>query len=111
MTFKFGEVIRNLRTKGFVESRDRHHVYLNFHYLGKKTKWYTYTSHGKDDEDVGDPLVKAMKMQLGLATGRQVKDLVECPMSEAAYIETLKQLQNLPTGVARPGPPAGQRRK
>jgi hypothetical protein len=89
MAFKFGDVERNLPPKGFARETDRHHIYFRFYRDGKKTRYYTYVSHGKSDEDVGDNIVKAMKMQLGLGTARQVRDLVECPMSGVQYLAAL----------------------
>jgi hypothetical protein len=105
MAFKAGEVVRNLPKKGFHEDRGRHHVYFYFYLDGKKTPFYTFVSHGKDNETIGDGLVKQMKGQLGLATGKQVRDLVECPMDMQQYIATLRQLGKIPTPAAKPADP------
>ena len=89
MAFKFGDVSRNLQRKGFALDPNAHHSYLCFYRNGKKTRLYTYVSHGKSGDDVGDAIVRSMKRQLGLGTMQQVRDLVECPMDEATYIAEL----------------------
>ena len=89
MTFKFGDVTRNLPTKGFAVDPQSHHPYLYFYRDGRKTRFYTYVSHGKSNEDVGDDIVRSMKLQLGLSTMKQVRELVECTMGSAQYIDAL----------------------
>lgn len=96
MAFKFGDVRRNLPPKGFAVEDSTHHVYFRFLRNGKKTRYYTYISHGKPDEDVGDGVVRSMKMQLGLSTARQVRELVECTMSGDQYLDALIQSGSLP---------------
>jgi hypothetical protein len=96
MAFKFGDVRRNLPRKGFAEDPAAHHHYLYFYHNGKRTRFYTYTSHGKPSEDVGDDNVRSMKRQLGLGTMKQVRELVECSMDETAYVNALVSLGALP---------------
>ena len=91
MPFKVRDVRRALQKKGFVESTDRHHIYLHHRYNGKETSAYTLVSHGADKDDVGAPLVGKMKKQLHLTSSREVDDLVNCPMSEAQYVVRLKK--------------------
>ncbi len=105
MTFKFAEVARNLPTKGFVADLSTHHAYFYFFRGGLKTRFYTYVSHGKPSDDVGDGIVRSMKRQLGLATAKQVRDLVECPMSGDAYLAALIASGSLPENP--PEPPQG----
>ena len=95
MTFKFGDVRRNLKTKGFVEEQGDH-KFLYLYYKGKRTHIYTKCSHGKDREDVGNSLVSAMKSQLNLQNRKQVEDLVKCPMSLDTYLELLVEAGVLP---------------
>lgn len=95
MPFKVRDVRRSLKTKGFVEDNE-HHKYLYFYYKGKATALYTYTSHGKDSDDVGDGIVGKMKRQLGLRNNGQVNRLIECSMSEADYIKFLIEQNQLP---------------
>jgi hypothetical protein len=99
MPFKFGDVSRNLPPKGFALDSSGHHPYLRFYRDGKRTRFYTYVSHGKSGEDVGDDIVTGMKKQLGLSTSRQVRDLVECTMDGAQYLTAL-----LASGMLRPDP-------
>jgi hypothetical protein len=110
MTFKFGDVSRNLPAKGFAVDPTSHHPYFCFYRSGKRTRFYTYVSHGKSGEDVGDAIVKAMKKQLGLHTMQQVRDLVECPMDGAQYLATLIATNQLPaTPPAAPQPRTKER--
>jgi hypothetical protein len=95
MSFTAGDVIRNLGGKGFVSKRSGHHIYLYLYHNGKKTHLYTYVSHGKEAEQVGNDNQHAMKRQLGLDTMRQVRDLVNCPMTQPQYVQTLVQAGRL----------------
>lgn len=97
MVFTFGDVRKALKKKGFSEEKDRDHVYLRLYYQGKKTSLYTKCSHGKDGDDVGDKIVSAMKLQLGLENRRQVADLVNCPMTETSYLEIQKESGRIPS--------------
>lgn len=99
MAFKFGDVLRNLPPKGFAVDPSGHHPHLRFYRDGKKTRFYTYVSHGKSADDVGDDLVTGMKRQLGLSTSKQVRELVECTMDGAQYLQTL-----LASGMLPPDP-------
>jgi hypothetical protein len=96
MAFTFGDVRKRLPGKGFVPDPDGHHYYLYFFHNGKRTRFYTYTSQGKSGEDVGDKIVQEMKLQLGLGTMKQVRELVECTMDGPAYVAALKALGKLP---------------
>lgn len=79
---------KSLSDKGFrKELRD--HVFFYHQYAGEDTGIYTYTSHSKDYKDIGPDNLKKMKMQLQLETTRQVVNLLECPMSEADYLNHL----------------------
>lgn len=94
--FKFGDVERNLPPKGFALDERRDHRYFYFYWNGKKTRFYTKISHGKPNDDVGDDLVTAMKLQLGLGTMKQVRELVECTMSGQQYAAALISSGKLP---------------
>jgi hypothetical protein len=80
-----------------VEDKSGHHPYYYFYRDGKKTRFYTFISHGKPNDDVGDNNVRSMKMQLGLGTMQQVRDLVECRMSKEGYETAL-----IGSGVLQP---------
>lgn len=109
MTFKFGDVTRNLPPKGFSKDPSAHHPYLYFYRDGKRTRFYTYVSHGKSDEDVGDDIVTSMKRQLGLSTSKQVRELVECTMDGAQYLAALIACGALPA-IVPPAAPASAKK-
>jgi len=96
MAFTFGQVRKSLRIKGFTEDSARHHIFLRLMFEGKHTHIYTKCSHGADKDDVGHGLVTAMRKQLELETKRQVEDLVNCPMTQEEYIQTLLDSGKLP---------------
>lgn len=89
MPFKFREVRKSLKKKGFVEDKKGHHVYLRHLHNGKRTGAYTLVSHSTPSDDVGPNIVKAMKRQLKLGTNQDVHELVECPMTPEKYLEVL----------------------
>lgn len=91
MAFKFGDVRKSLKKKGFIETNGKHHVYLHHSHAGKETGPYTYVSYGKDSSDVDSSLLGQMKKQLGLGSQRDVENLVNCPMSSDQYIAYLKK--------------------
>jgi hypothetical protein len=107
MTFTFGEVQRSLPTKGFRADPDGAHSYFYFYRNGKKTRFYTYTSHGKPGDDVGSDIVRAMKQPLGLGSLQEVRDLVECTIDEARYLQLLIASGALPRDPPA-DPPAGK---
>jgi hypothetical protein len=90
MPFKFGDVRKSLKKKGFAEDTSGDHIYLNHQHDGKATGPYTKVSHGADKDDVGPTLVRAMKGQLKLNSNTEVKDLVNCPMSAEKYLSILR---------------------
>lgn len=96
MAFTFGDVRRSLKKKGFVEEKDRHHVYLRLFYKGKKTHIYTYCSHGADSQDIRHAVASAMKLQLALDTRKQLEDLINCPMSLETYLGVLQEKDSIP---------------
>ena len=102
MTFKFADVSRNLPQKGFVEDRSGHHPYYYFYRDGKRTRFYTFISHGKPNDDVGDNNVRSMKQQLGLGTMQQVRELVECRMDKDGYEVALISSGMLPPPAPKP---------
>jgi hypothetical protein len=78
-----------LRKKGFRES-DRDHEYWFFYHLDKKTSIFTKLSYGTGYKDYGDDLLKKVRTQLRLSK-RQLSELVECRIDEAAYTKILLQ--------------------
>lgn len=104
MPFTAGEVQRNLPQKGFQEIRGGDHVSFKFVHNGLETRWHTFVSHGKPNKAIGNDLVLAMKMQLGLQTLAQVRALVECTMDQAAYVAALKAAGHTLPEPAQPQP-------
>jgi hypothetical protein len=111
MPFKFGDVTRNLPPKGFAKDPSGHHPYLYFYRDGKRTRFYTYVSHGKSGEDVGDDIVRSMKRQLGLSTSKQVRELVECTMDGTQYLSALVASGALPPDTPASPPPMKKKRR
>jgi len=97
MVFKFGDVRRSLKKKGFVEITNGHHVYLHHKLEGKLTGPQTRVSHGKDSHDIGPAIVSQMVKQLNLSNKKEVEDLVTCPMSAEVYVEKLQKAGVIPT--------------
>ncbi len=88
-------MIRALPKKGFVQDK-KHHWFFYFWFKGKQTKFHTFVSGGKKSDTVGHDNVRKMRLQLGLDTNKQVYELVQCTMDEAAYIAALKAGNQLP---------------
>ncbi len=83
-------IVSNLPKKGFVQDNNDH-SYFYHEYQGKRTGAYTYTSYGTKYKTYGPGLIDAMKKELKLDTAKQVRDLVQCPMSAEDYNQCLIQ--------------------
>jgi hypothetical protein len=82
---------RALARKGFrKEEASRDHCFWWFYYQGKKTHIFTKISRGSGYKDYGDELLNKVKLQLRLDTVGQLRDFVDCPMTEQDYITYLK---------------------
>ncbi len=79
-----------LRTKGFVEDGGDH-KYFHHEVNGKRTGVSTFTSRGSGYKVYGVQLLGLMKKQLRLNNMKQVKDFLECPMSETQYNSILRE--------------------
>lgn len=86
MPKKAREVIAGLTRKGF-QASENDHTFLHLFVDGRKTIVYTKVSHG--EKEIGDKLLGLMARQLRLSK-REFLDLVECPLSEDAYILLLR---------------------
>ena len=80
------DVITGLVRKGF-QKKENDHTFLHLFVNGLKTPIYTKVSHG--EKQIGDKLLGAMARQVRL-TRRQFLDLIECPLSETAYVDLLR---------------------
>ena len=84
------QIERALCEKGFVCSGDgRDHRFYYFHYKGKKTIVKTKISTGTGYKQYDDNLFRLMCKGLQLNTIKQVRDLLECPLSESDYVSIL----------------------
>jgi len=87
---------QSLPRKGFVRDDSRDHCYFHHKYQGKDTGLWTFTSHGSHYKTYDESLLKHMKMQLGLDTLQQVRELFECPMSKEDYLAILRKKGRIP---------------
>jgi hypothetical protein len=81
--------------KGFSVEQGKDLIFRHY-YKGKRSGPWTKISHGPR-HDIHDGLVSQMRKQLKLQTAKQVRDLCQCPMSEADYIKILQNQGDLPT--------------
>ncbi len=88
MSIKTRKISSSLQSKGF-ESIESDHTYYWFFLEGIRTHIKTKISHGKNE--YGDRLLSAMRKQLKLDSALELKDLINCPMSQERYIELLKE--------------------
>lgn len=89
MVLKRDIVQSNLPKKGFVETRDRDHVFYHFYHNGKKTHIRTHVSHGSKYKILGNDLVSSMARQCKLTT-KKFRGLAECTVSHEEYIRELQ---------------------
>ncbi len=88
MPIKRQDVVKTLPKKGFTKE-SRHHIYFYHRVGGKETGPFTKVSHS--GKEISDSLITPMRKQLKLDTNRQVRELIECPMSRDDYTNFLKQ--------------------
>ena len=82
MTYKQKTVEKSLKKKGVLQD-DKHHHYFHYHDLsGRKTRVYTYTSHGS--QDIDDYLIGKMAKQCCISKP-QFKQLIDCPLKQPDY--------------------------
>ncbi len=96
MPIKHRVAKNSLLQKGFKDEKKRDHDYFFFYYEGKKTRAYTYFSHGSQSQDVDDSLLTTMMRQLQLDESQQVRDLFLCPLEHEQYVELLMQKNVIP---------------
>ena len=84
--YEWQEVRKGLLKKGFKEEQS-HHIFLVFHHNEKATTVRTRVSHGTGDIPKG--VLSEMKKQLRLDTQKELKDLVDCPLSYEDYVRIL----------------------
>ena len=84
---------KNLKSKGFIDAPDRSddHKYLEL-YQEDRLILYTKISHG--EKDLGAFLIRQMSHQCKLSKS-EFMDLANCPLSEKAYLQILKDKEIL----------------
>ena len=90
MPRKVRQVVAGLKTKGFSEDREGHHIFLIYETLsGLKTEIRSRVSHQSSGGDISDSLLAAMARQVRLSR-RDLEQLVDCPLSREGYETKLK---------------------
>jgi predicted RNA binding protein YcfA (HicA-like mRNA interferase family) len=87
MPRKAQTVIENLQRKGF-RKRQGGDKYFHLYVDGKKTAVFTFISHG--EREIHDGLLAQMAKQTRLVK-KEFLDLVDCPMTDARYLEILRE--------------------
>ncbi len=85
------EIRSSLLRKGFREEEARGHKLLRLYVAGKKTAISTSISRGSKYKEYGDSLLDYMKRGLRLDFTKQLRALIECPMSPAQYVTLLRE--------------------
>lgn len=83
-----------LKKKGF-RREDSHHRYYKYYDGGRYTGVYTYLSMGGNYKVYSDDLLAKMKKTLSLDTNKQVRDLIDCPMTEKDFKKILSDKKKL----------------
>lgn len=78
-------IIQNLKSKGFIEERDRDHIVLKFFNDGVYAGIRTKLSHGSKSAEIDEELISRMAKQCKV-TKKQFVGLVECTVSQADYL-------------------------
>ena len=92
MSRKRSDIMSGLIGKGFSrDERSKHTYFIYWTVDGKKTAVFTHTSRGTKYKTLGDDLVGSMAKQCRL-NKKKFFDLVDCPLSRAAYEEILDEL-------------------
>lgn len=86
-TYKTLQLVRALESKGFRES-SRGDKFLEFWHEDRKII-STFVSHGR--RECGPSLLGLMARECQLS-GRDFRDLIDCPMSQEAYVSRLREL-------------------
>ena len=85
MPRKVREVLSGLKTKGFFEDREGHHIFLIYETRdGFRTEIRTRVSHQSGGGDLSDSLLAAMARQVKLSR-RELEQLIDCPLSRDDY--------------------------
>ncbi len=87
---KVSKIIKSLTTKGFQAKKGRRkHTKYTLYVNGKKTDIFTWISHSHGSDEYTEPLLNAMKKQIGLETPQEFDDFMDCPMSGEMLVSIL----------------------
>lgn len=92
-SLKRDDVEASLKRKGFAEE-ERDHRFYKLVVGGKYTGIFTKTSRGKSHKTLTNILVNQMAKQVKLTT-QEFVGLVDCSLSEAQYVDLLRQRDEL----------------
>lgn len=81
----------NLEKKGFVEVEGGRHKKLFFYHNGKRTSSHLILSRSPKMKEFDDSLLTYAKGELKLKTNAEVRDLWNCPMSQADFVLKLNE--------------------
>lgn len=88
--YKTRKIVSSLTKKGFSPKKGKSkHIKYTLYVDGKKTSVFTWISHGLDE--YGDKLLNAMRKELRFETTQELDELIECPMSEDAFVALLQK--------------------
>lgn len=94
MSLDRSKVTKNLPQKGFIETKERSHIFYHFHYNGKKTHIRTHVSHGSKYRTLSDDLVSSMSRQCKLSA-KNFRGLAECTLSHDEYVLLLRKAEEI----------------
>jgi len=87
MAPKRTDCIKHVKLKGFVREDGRDHEFYFYVHNGKKTRCFVKFSSSHDVID--NSILKLMIRPLRLDRLQEVKELLECPMSQEALVKIL----------------------
>jgi hypothetical protein len=90
MPVEKSNIIKNLTKKGFKKDEGRKHLKLIHYHNGKETGAYTFISRTPKLKVYPDKLLAKMVSQIGLTSKKDLLDLINCPLTEAKFIDKLK---------------------
>lgn len=91
MSTPISKIRSSLEKKGFLEIEGGRHKKLFFYHDGKRTSSHLILSRSPKMKEFDDSLLAYAKGELKLRTNAEVKELWNCPMSQAKFVEKLKE--------------------
>lgn len=84
------DIERALKKKGFSPRKGDHRFY-SLKVDGRETSVRTKISTGSGYDTYNDDLLGKLKRQLHLASSDDLRDFINCPMTQEAYIQGLRR--------------------